>query len=238
MRPHLTLLATVAAGAVVLAGCGGGETDNAGGQGGPASGSASSSASPGPSGSQQGGQGNAQASPEGVRWMDGFCGSLAEFSASSQDTPRPQSQDPAALKKSMTTMLGAIDQGADKFLSDLDAMDSSPTEGGDQFLATAKDSYRKLRSTAGEAKAELDKAPNSDQATKQAVQSASSKLQQVDLQKPIKQLQSNPQLSGEFQQAPECRKLLQAAQQQQGGGQQQPPQQQPQQQPQPQQPGN
>ncbi|MCP2253122.1 hypothetical protein LY13_001870 [Prauserella aidingensis] len=239
MRPHLTLLATVAAGAVVLAGCGGGETDNAGGQGGPASGSASSLASPGPSGSQQGGQGDAQVSQEGVRWIDGFCGSLAEFSASSQGTPPPQSQDPAAVKKSMTTMLGAITQGVDKFLADMNAMGSSPTEGGDQFLATAKESYKKLRSTAGEAKTELDKAPDSDQATKQAVQSASSKLQQVDLQKPIKQLQSNPQLSGEFQQAPECRKLLQAAQQQQGG-QQQPPQQQPQQpQPQqPQQPGN
>ncbi|GAA1214802.1 hypothetical protein [Prauserella alba] len=223
MRPHLTLLATVAAGAIVLTGCGGEASDNAGQQG-EAAGSASSSAAP--SQSQQGGKGSSQVSDEGVRWMDGFCGSMAEFSASSQGTPKPQTQDPAALKKSMDTMLGAITQSTDKFLSDMNAMDSSPTDGGDEFLSTAKESYRKLRETANEAKSELAKAPESDkQATSQAVQAASSKLQQVNLQKPIKQLQSNQQLAGEFQQAPKCRQLLQAAQQQQqgAGGQQQPP---------------
>ncbi|MBB3663808.1 hypothetical protein FB384_002712 [Prauserella sediminis] len=229
MRPHLTLLATVAAGAIALTGCGGEASDNAGQQDGSAGSSASSSAGPAPSQSQQGGQGGSQVNEEGVRWMDGFCGSLAEFSASSQGTPKPETQDPAALKKSMNTMLGKITQSTDKFLSDMNAMDSSPTDGGDKFLSTAKDSYRNLRETANEAKSELDKAPASDkQATSQAVQAASSKLQQVDLQKPIKQLQGNQQLSGEFQQAPKCRELLQAAQQQ-GGGQQQPPQQQPQQ---------
>lgn len=240
MRPHLTLLATVAAGAVLLGGCGGETSENAGGQGG----SASSSAEAGPPASQQGGQGGSQAGDEGVQWMDGFCGSLAKFSESSQGTPQPQSQDPAAVKKSMNTMLASITKSADKFVSDLNSMDSSPTKGGDEFIATAKDSYRKLRQKADEAKSELDKAPASDkQATMQAVQSASSKLQQVNLEKPTKQLQSNKKLAGDFQQAPKCRQLLQAAQQQQQQQQQQQggqPQQQPgggQPQPQPQ-PGN
>ncbi|GAA1234696.1 hypothetical protein GCM10009676_18070 [Prauserella halophila] len=222
MRPHLKLLATVAAGAIVLTGCGGEASDNAGKEGESTGSSASNSAGPNSSQSQQGGQGDAEVSEAGVQWMDGFCGSLAEFSAS-QAEPQPESQEPEAVKKSTSTTLGAITQSADKFVSDMEAMGSSPTDGGDKFLSTAMDSYGKLGEQAEAAKSDFDKVPESDkQAVTQARQSALTKLQQVDLQKPIKQLQSNQKLAGEFQQAPKCRELMQASQQQQGGGQQQP----------------
>lgn len=209
---RMGVAATAAGLALVLAACGGSPGDNAKQQQGPAP----SGAAGGPTSSASQ-QAPAQPGQAGVRWIDGFCSSVAKFMGASQSAQPPKSQDPAAIKQAMSERLGRMATGAETVVADLDAMNPSPIDGGDKLISSAKQTYTLVNKAAEKAKSTIDSAPASNmQAVKQAVQSASKEFQQVKKAKsPFKQLQSNKKLATAFRQAPQCKQLVQAAQQRQ-----------------------
>lgn len=202
--------------ALVLSGC---SQDNAdSGESHEASSSSSSAASDKGSPKSEGkeSQQAPQAGKAETEWIDGFCNGMSKVTQATSDVPQPKKQTPKAITGTMSKMLDNIMKGDKDFLSDLDDMDSSPVKGGDQFIDSAKDSYHDLYDTVEDAKADLD--DTSVSGTKEAMKEAQSvqkDIAKVDLEAPLKKLQSNKKLVGAFQEAPKCQKLVQSAQKQQ-----------------------
>jgi len=219
LRPRRTIgTIAVAVLALVLSACGSDADDSQAQQGtsNSASNSTSSSGQQSPSSEGNQSQQAPQVSKAATQWMNEYCGGMAKVTNAASDIPQTNPQKPKELKNAMSQLLGNIIQGDKEFLADLKDMESSPIAGGDEFVSTAKDSYQELYDTVKNAKSELDSssASGKKEAAKQ-VKSAQQAIQQVDLQAPLKKLQSNKKLVGAFEQAPKCRQMVQSAQQQQ-----------------------
>src|SRR5699024_48342 len=215
-RPRRTIWTIAAAVlALVLSACGSGTDDSQAQQGTSDGSSDSTSPSSGQQSPRSEGNQSQQAPQVGkaaTQWMNEYCGGMAKVTNAASDIPQTDPQKPEELKNAMSQLLGNIIQGDKEFLADLKDMESSPIDGGDEFVATAKDSYQELYDTVKDAKSELDSssASGKKEAAKQ-VKSAQQAIQQVDLQAPLKQLQSNDKLVGAFEQAPKCRQMVQSA---------------------------
>ena len=157
-----------------------------------------------------------QASKAETAWMDEYCEGMAKVTNAASDIPQTDSEDPDELKGAMSELLGNIIEGDRDFLADLDDMAASPIDGGDEFIDSAKDSYQELYDTVKEAKSDLDEtSPDDEKEAAEQVQAAQQDIQQVDLQAPLEKLESNDELVGAFEQAPECREMIESAQQDQ-----------------------
>lgn len=228
-RPHrksgTIWAATAAALALVVSGCG---QDNADSDGGKQEASSSSSSAASDQGSPKSEANGAQQKPKAgkaeTQWIGDFCGGMAKVTGATADVSQPDGDKPEDITNTMSEMLGSIMKGDKAFLSDLDDMDSSPVKGGGDLVDTTKDSYQDLYDTADDAKSDLDDTSVSGKKeAKKEVQSVQQDIEKVDLEAPLKKLQSNKKLVGAFQEAPKCQKLVQSAQKQQQQQQQQQP---------------
>lgn len=104
--------------------------------------------------------GCAGASP--VEWSDGLCGSLAPLAATAGLAQPVNPTDLAATQQSQSATLVAAHDAADRTLTALRELGSSPVEGGDEIAASVTATVGGARATLSDALATLDAASPSD----------------------------------------------------------------------------
>ena len=155
------------------------------------------------------GCGSATDDEDAVAWTNQVCGALAGFTQTATTGPRVDAADPAAAVHGVSRYLGSTADELERSLTALDAVGSSPVEGGDQYVARLREALGSIRAGFVSARTQLAAVDTTDaEALATAIPAAVAPLQELrDLPDPTEGLRANDALRAAAEQAPRCREL-------------------------------
>lgn len=158
------------------------------------------------------GCGDAAPSEDAVAWTDQVCGALTGFTQAATAGPQVRSADPVTAVREVDRYLGSTAEELQRSLTALDAVEPSPVEGGDEYVARLREALRGIRAGFESARTQLAAVDVRDpQALATAVPAAVAPLQELrDLPDPTEGLRENEELRAASEQAGNCRDLRSA----------------------------
>ncbi|GAB3443099.1 hypothetical protein [Actinophytocola sediminis] len=179
----ITAFAAVLAFAVT--GCGGGESDSAGGDSG---------------------------SSDPNAWADTVCTSVKDDIEAISTQPDLGSADPQAAKDALVTYLGTLETSLDGMASAFEDAGTPPVDGGEQAVSDFVDQVGTAKESVTKAKTTVEDATVEDASGFQtAVMSAMEELQALSEIDPTGNFKDNEELNKALQEAPACKELEQAS---------------------------
>jgi hypothetical protein len=146
---------------------------------------------------------------DAVAWTNQVCGALAGFTRAATTSPEIDRSDPVAAVQELERYLGATSDELRRSLTELEAVGTSPVDGGDAYVGRLEEALRGIRSGFDSARTQLtaiDVADPAQLAT--AVPAALAPLQELrNLPAPTDGMRDSEELGAASEQAESCRQL-------------------------------
>jgi hypothetical protein len=148
-------------------------------------------------------------SEEAVAWTNQVCGALSGFTRAATTSPRINRGDPVAAVQELDRYLGATSDELQRSLTALDAVGTSPVDGGDAYVDRLGEALLGIRSGFDSARTQLAAVDVSDPAQlATAVPAAMAPLQELrNLPAPTEGMRASEELGAASEQAENCRQL-------------------------------
>jgi hypothetical protein len=159
------------------------------------------------------GCGGSGAGTETVAWTDGVCGALTGFTDVVTTQPQIDPADPVGAVRGVSDYLGSTAEALQRSISALDAVGTSPVDGGDEYVARLRDALTQIRTSFDAARTQLTGLDASNPASlATALPAAFAPLQELhNLPDPTEGLRANDELRAASEQAPNCQQLRSSA---------------------------
>ena len=146
---------------------------------------------------------------DAVTWTNQVCGALAGFTRAATTSPEIDRSDPVAAVQELDRYLGATSEELQRSLTELDAVGTSPVNGGDAYVGRLEEALRGIRSGFDSARTQLAAVDVSDPAQlATAVPAALAPLQELrNLPAPTEGMRDSEELGAASEQAESCRRL-------------------------------
>jgi hypothetical protein len=146
---------------------------------------------------------------DAVTWTNQVCGALAGFTRAATTSPEIDRSDPVAAVQELDRYLGATSEELQRSLTELDAVGTSPVNGGDAYVGRLEEALRGIRSGFDSARTQLAAVDVSDPAQlATAVPAALAPLQELrNLPAPTDGMRASAELGAASEQAESCRRL-------------------------------
>jgi hypothetical protein len=155
------------------------------------------------------GCGGAATNVDAVAWTDEVCEALSGFTQVASDGPHIDPADPVATVQRMSQYASSTSEELQRSLTALDAVGSSPVEGGDQYVARLREALTSIRAGFESARTQLAAVDIANQAAlASAFPAAVAPLQELrNLPDPTEGLRANDALKAASEKATSCRDL-------------------------------